>query len=80
MLLNILPPKPQPQPFPLFCFLQAVEELRARLEVIHEIRCLEAALARAPRVRLVALASSAGYGFLNEMSFVEVRTRTCARP
>ena len=59
--------------------MQAVEELRARLEVIHEIRCLEAALARAPRVRLVDLAASAGYGFLHEMSFVEVRTQTSAR-
>ena len=54
--------------------MQAIEDLKKRLEVIHEIRCLEATLAQVPRVKLVDLASTAGYQFLGEMSFLEVHT------
>ena len=50
---------------------QAEEDMRAKMDVIRQIRAMESLPPN--RFKPVDLASNAGHGFLSEMSIVEVR-------
>lgn len=54
----------------------AEEELRKRLQIIADIRALEASLVNVRRDRPVDFTETPGFGFLNEMSIAEVNALT----
>lgn len=54
----------------ILCCFQAEEEMRRRMELIHQIRAMEAV--PIIRQKFVDLTATSGHGLLSEMSIAEV--------